>query len=261
MHVLHRAFWLPKAGNTVEEYEDACWPQREGEAGSDVFRCAVADGATETSFSGLWARLLVQSFCAGRLRRRTLRKTLPHLQRAWRQRVAAKPLPWYAEEKVRSGAFSSLVGLTIGRPCVGDGPGDDRRSGGEGAWGAIAIGDSCLFQVRNDRLIAAFPLTRSDRFNSRPALLASDPRGNARLAESLAYTSGCWATGDSFYLMTDALACWFLRAVEAGEQPWTALRDLTRGEQGASFAEWVAGLREAARLRNDDVTVLRVELA
>ena len=59
--------------------------------------------------------------------------------------------------------------------------------------------------------------------------------------------------------MTDALACWFLRAVESDERPWLELRDLA-AERGATaagaFADWVANLRGAGRLRNDDMTLL-----
>jgi hypothetical protein len=57
-----QAFWLPKAGNSDSEYEDAFFPRRLKRRNGRRLRFAVADGATETSFSGVWARLLVSSF-------------------------------------------------------------------------------------------------------------------------------------------------------------------------------------------------------
>jgi hypothetical protein len=67
MHVVTEAFWLPKAGNTLEEYEDAFWPRKSMDRSLSMFRCAVADGATETSFSRVWAQTLVRAYCRGHL--------------------------------------------------------------------------------------------------------------------------------------------------------------------------------------------------
>src|SRR5215470_18933692 len=113
MHILSQAFWLPKAGNSKEEYEDAFWPEQQIDLGTEAFSFAVADGATETSFSGLWAKMLVRAYCSGKLADKKLFKSLPNLQRRWLEHVNKTPLPWYAEEKLRSGAFSAIVGLTI----------------------------------------------------------------------------------------------------------------------------------------------------
>src|SRR4051812_29570559 len=54
--------WLPKAGNSVEEYEDAWATSPDDESSPGQFVCAVTDGATETSFAGLWARLLAEAY-------------------------------------------------------------------------------------------------------------------------------------------------------------------------------------------------------
>jgi hypothetical protein len=54
------AFWCQKAGNGVEEYEDA-WSVRQVEETAGC-RVAIADGATESSYSKIWATLLVESY-------------------------------------------------------------------------------------------------------------------------------------------------------------------------------------------------------
>src|SRR5215510_11033783 len=176
MHVVTEAFWLPKAGNTLEEYEDAFWPRKSLDRHTAMFRCAVADGATETSFSRVWAQNLVRAYCRGHLYQgKPLRKRLASLQQDWKTAVSRKPLPWYAEEKLRQGAFSSLLGLTI--------------RGGERIvpyqWDALAVGDSCLFQIRGDKVITQFPLACSEQFTNRPALLSSNPASNKRLADHI----------------------------------------------------------------------------
>ena len=59
--------------------------------------------------------------------------------------------------------------------------------------------------------------------------------------------------------MTDALACWFLRESEGGNRPWNILRDLDTHDQ-ISFAELIADLRSDQRIKNDDVTLVRIEV-
>lgn len=246
-------FSLPKAGNSAEEYEDAWATSGPADAAQGLFACAVADGATETSFSGLWARLLCEAYCAEADTPGALLDLLPRVQAAWWGEVGAIPLPWYAEEKARRGAFAAFVGLTIGAP------GDAGGATG-GRWTALACGDSCLFQVRDDALLGACPLARAEDFNNRPTLLSSDQAANAGIGDTLVYVGGDWLPGDTFYLLTDALACWFLAAHEAGDRPWRVLAAFAAPGDSADFAAWIAGRRGARELRNDDVTMLAVRL-
>lgn len=241
--------WLPKAGNSVEEYEDA-WATSPDDSSPGQFACAVTDGATETSFAGLWARLLAEAYCAGGTTPETLFAALSAAQATWRETVAAIPLPWYAEEKARQGAFAALVGLSlVAGPEV---------SGGQ--WTALASGDSCLMHVRDNALLTAFPIASAAEFNSRPTLLSSDPISNAGLADTLGYVGGEWLSGDRFYLLTDAAACWFLTSYEAGEEPWTILDTLAEPADAPAFPAWVAELRASRAMRNDDVTLLCVRV-
>lgn len=246
MRIYANSWWLPKRGNTAEEYEDACWPRDLCSGPCAAFRCAVADGATETSFSGLWARLLVRAHGRGRLTPRGLPEALRPLQREWRRRVSATPLPWYAEQKADQGAYAALAGLTLTAPCSGRG----------GGWHALAVGDSCVFQLRGGGLVATLPVACSADFTSRPALLSSDAAANEGLAGRLTAVSGEWAPGDTFYLMTDALAQWFLHNIEDGRRP----SPLPREPRAAVFEEWIGDLRARGEIRNDDVTLVRVEV-
>ena len=81
MKIAVAAFTLPKSGNLTSENDDAiCFSFRPGEAdqglseygkasylssdndGIAAFRCAVADGATESSYSGDWAQMLAKAY-------------------------------------------------------------------------------------------------------------------------------------------------------------------------------------------------------
>jgi hypothetical protein len=65
--------------------------------------------------------------------------------------------------------------------------------------------------------------------------------------------------GDHLFLMTDALAQWFLDGCERGRRPWDDLTGVLAGnDPAADFPAWVDARRETGALRNDDVTLLAV---
>src|SRR5262249_31599754 len=70
-----------------------------------------------------------------------------------------------------------------------------------------------------------------------------------------------WQAGGGFLLMTDALAQWFLHRSENGKDPLTAIRKLLAEKSPeAAFADWVEKRRQLATLRNDDVTLVVVDV-
>lgn len=243
MRVKLESFFIQKAGNVASEYEDAYWTPQCCNHKRDSLRLAVADGATETSFAGLWAKLLVRSYGRKHLTSRDFTE-LDRCRRVWTRVVSRKPLPWYAEEKMRSGAFSSLLGLTVN---------DD------GSWEAMAVGDSCLFHLRGEMLLTSFPMNHSLDFTSRPSLLSSIHRPDCPQEGLWGRTQGQWEVGDDFYLMTDALACWFLKRWEIGADPLEFLRGMNTQE---GFERWVSHQRKDLAndgtpfLKNDDVTLV-----
>ena len=253
-----RSFRLPKAGNTVEEYEDACWPTADGTAvdlrGSPL-RVAVADGATETSFSRLWAELLVEAYGTYRLNPDDRLADLGDLRRQWREQVEEriKDKSWAVVEKARQGAFAALAGLTV-----------YQTPSGEVYWHAAAAGDSCVILCAEGRLLRCFPLARSEEFDNRPALLSSSRAGAPEPGRDVTRSdSGILRAPCTFYLLTDALACWFLRFHEDARDPASILDALGDSQQ---FEQFVQAQRQAAgawggpALKNDDVTLLRVEI-
>jgi hypothetical protein len=257
MRLSAQAFWLPKAGHRHEEYEDAFAPRRlsKGEVAykGKSFACAIADGATEASFSAYWAQLLTMAYAHRRLQPERLEHDLSSLQEQWRRWVSCRPLPWYAEEKVKMGAFASLLGLSLSIHIA-----ETRQVG---KFSVIAVGDSCIFQVRSNSVIFHFPLQASEQFNNRPVLLSSLARHNTPALQAACLHEGEWRSEDRFLLMTDALACWFLHAWEQGDPSWQKLLDLGICDGEASFADWITHLRDRGSLKNDDVTLLRIEMA
>lgn len=250
MHIRAAVLWQPKQGNRLAEYEDAFYPFQLGEFSAPSLRFAVADGASEGMLSGQWARLLTRDFC------RHDPATMQGGFSAWLQaRHTAwnhffkkylqereknnRPVQWYEEEGLQKGAFSTLLGL---------------RFQERGAWSALGVGDTCLFQIREGALLTAFPLASHDAFNNRPILLASNPRYNADIGSHVKGVRGTWLPDDEFLLLTDALAAWFLHPDTVA--PWQMLAELDTD----IFPAWLDEQRAQHRMRNDDVTCLHLKI-
>jgi hypothetical protein len=228
----------PKRDCTRDECED-------GAALADAAgRFAVADGASESAHAGIWACLLANAFVQGA-------DDWPHwiepLRGGWARAIERPagdgPLPWFLEGRDERGAFSTFLGLTIAG----------------GRWSALAVGDACLFQVRDNRHHFAFPLDHSARFGNTPLLIGSTPSQPAGTLKKVPRAGGDVRPGDRFWLMTDAMARWYLERVEAGEKPWLLVEQLCEGSE-EEFNDWVVFSRSTKRLRNDDTTLLAVLL-
>jgi hypothetical protein len=260
----YREFRLPRRGASLEECQDAA-------AGSpERGRFAIADGASESWSPALWAKLLVETFVESESHA-GLSAWLKTLQQRWDTLIEEQrgptppPLPWYLEDQYRQGAFATFLGLILHAERVSRQPSDQSPSqGGEKGsgwrWQALAVGDSCLFQIREGRLIESFPLSRAEEFGSQPWLVGS--RTSELVPQSQSLTrKGDVLPRDKLWLMTDALGQWFLRQVEAGGRPWEELdRLLAADRPDDKFAAWVEDLRTRRKLRNDDVTLMAVSL-
>ena len=264
MSIGPQGFWVQKAGNSEADYEDAF------AITENVV--AIADGATESSFARAWAESLVRGFTEANASmdaeeaptgspaddpwdREAIQRRVTPLQEEWRNAIAWDQLPWFAEDKARSGAFATLLAFRVS-PQVTHPPAEgDEADSPDARWRAFAIGDSCMFQIRDGELRTAFPLDNALQFNSRPLLLSSSAPNNDRVWESVAYQEGDCRPGDIFLFATDALAHWFLAEREAGRRPWATLCEV-RTE--TDFSELVTRLRQRHAVRNDDMTLVRM---
>lgn len=257
--VVH-AFWVPKLGNSAEEYEDAF-------AFSATNRhLAIADGATESSFADKWAQALTTQYVTSPPQITSSKTPFPGwlapLQQKWREGIDWDNLPWFAEEKAKTGAFATFLGVSIFDPAGSRKQGWFERTTSffrkhdapsKFKWQAVAVGDSCFFQIRQDQMINCFPLSKSSEFNSRPVLLCSNPANNNGVWEEVRFQEGECLADDLFVLATDAVAKWFFEEHEAGRKPWETLGKIA---SNADFENFIARLRTDKLMRNDDVTVL-----
>lgn len=253
MRIESECFLLPKAGNRRDEYEDASHSSMHVHKETTVCRFAIADGASESSYAEQWANLLVKGYCFGRFGGMQIHRAVSPLSKAWQKKMNGKTLPWYAQEKLSSGAFSTLAGITFRFAIDAD----------AAAFDAIAVGDSCIFHIREDKLIASFPLSTADDFGRRPVLISSNAANNAQLHAFVHRWSDIAEAGDEFWLMTDALACWLLTRYM---EDTSVIRIMQKLADERDFQHLVHEERRRPHhegyfyLRNDDVTFIRLKL-
>ncbi len=239
------AFHTHKRGNAPDEYEDAF----AGDAAKARF--AVADGASESSFVAMWAKLLTEGFVAAEGKPWRELDWLTPVRERWAAEVDPRSLPWYAEEKREEGAYATLLGIAFHK---------SKTNEGEFLWRAVAVGDSCLFRVRGGRLTKSFPLSHASDFGNQPPLLGSRGRTNDT-PQTVERLAGKARAGDRFLLMTDALAEWMLRQTENQRRPADDIqRLLKQTKPHDAFAAWIEERRQRQGLRNDDATLVIVDL-
>jgi hypothetical protein len=245
MPLTARSLLVVKDGNPPEHNDDSA------AADPTRGRFAISDGATEGGFSRIWSRLLVDQFIHSTdARPDDWAKWLPAAQQRWLAELQAIDIPWYGEQQFEQGSFATFLGLVVREP---------NESGC--SWQAVAVGDSCLFQTRAGKLLQAFPLDKSQQFNTTPKLVGSRSSLAEIADKRSALAEGTAEPHDHLWLISDALAHWCLARTEAGNPPWNELSSLlSSSNSDAAFHEWINQLRTTGGLHNDDVTLLGIEL-
>ncbi|HEY0407072.1 MAG TPA: hypothetical protein VGC89_15180 [Pyrinomonadaceae bacterium] len=238
-------FLLPKSGADASECEDAIG------VNLGALRFAVADGATEAFDSRNWARRLAGRWVEDEppsLSMETFRAWVgaqgEWLQANWQGRR----LSWYAEEKARAGSFAAFVGAQF------------ELAEGAARWHAVALGDSCLIQLRAGAIHKALPLSDHRSFTATPVLVPSRAVMQAALARTVV-GEGSIEPDDIFLLLSDAASAWYLRLAAEGDNLRERFDFLLAAAQNEELTRLFETERLARRMADDDVAILRIAVA
>lgn len=236
-HVLQVA----KDIESPNEYEDAC------HFDSKLGFAAIADGVSNALFSGLWARRLVRSLveiAPGPSDLSAFTQWLAPHREAWLKEIDFPNLDSREKKKLRDdgGAFCTLCWFQLSFDASVEGT-------NQFAYSAHAIGDSCLFLVREDHIQQSFPLARSEEFDLNPESVCSVMNLNRDGSLAIHHFSGTCGSDDLLVLCTDAVACWLLRCHEQGTPiDWNEFWGLTDSDWTIRIEE----LRASYEINRDD---------
>jgi hypothetical protein len=243
------SFTLPKIKENPEDIQDAVY------FSEDRTMAAIADGASSSLYPRRWADILVKKFCedSGNSIQeicKNWQQWLKPLQAEWFEYYQAiqqdATVDWYRKAtQHKNFGSSTFVGLKLYTP----------DSSGKTYWECLAIGDSCLFQIKaNSQEIISFPKTRSEDFSSVTDAVHSLSQYQSNPPQLL---NGFYGKNDIFLLATDALAEWILKDLESQGNRWEKLVRLSDKNE---FFKLIENLRSDKLIKNDDTTFLRLKV-
>ena len=243
-----RSYWLAKDAEAAHEhpetYEDA------SACSAEMRRAAIADGVSQAMFSGIWARLLTEAAVEQPpdvTDAAAFHQWLVEPRAQWAAQVAAKQLNYFQRQKLQAvhGGYSTLQWLEF------ESSAPDSE---EYEFHSYAVGDCCLFHVRDGQVISTFPMERSEEFDRHPMSICSvDRKHDELVASEFKVFHGLCRAGDLLVLATDAIAKWAMEILETDSSiDWSGFWETSQEE----FASQVVELRNEKRMEIDDTSLL-----
>jgi serine/threonine protein phosphatase PrpC len=260
LKISHYYWWslsVPKGGNLASENEDAMHPELgfgEGKFNSgQPLKFVLADGATQTSFSGLWAQNIVEIFPKYSITKPNFFLAISEAQDAWQKSIKSMELPWHAEEKVKKGAFATIIWVEINN--------DPLINGGTITWKALSVGDSCLFLLRNHFTFLTFPIQDHNEFRNNPVIIPSRKEHLQSLDGNIKKAYGTLRQNDQIVLASDALAEWILK--NCSNNPGVIksfLESIKSPNAMNNFSTRISLMRKNREIKNDDTSIILIEV-
>jgi Protein phosphatase 2C len=240
-----RSFRLHKKGGSPSEYED-----RSAIVGvkDSCLRVAVADGMTEGLFSDVWAELLVNGYCdygVALFEDANLKAMYKEFIHQTCQQINTMPEArhWFMYEKLERGTHTTLAAIDFST---------------RNTVQMSAVGDSCIFWC-NKNTIEMFPELSTDDFGISPASICHIPDTWHNLHSKIRSDEIALEQGCQFVLCTDAIAHWLVKETRE-KNNFLAWEKIVRFSDVAAFNLLIEELRESKEIRNDDVTLVIVDV-
>lgn len=205
---------------------------------------SISDGVSKSFFPKIWSDILVNKYVNQKDWKNE--EFITESQKDWQSQideiVAQPEVKWHIRTLYnrRTPALATFVGLQFLE--------SDQK------WIAQALGDSFLFFIPKGSTEIEIKLSTKpepiafDNFPDYLSSIGSSHKGEKKAIKGKKIKEG------TFYLMTDALAEWFLLNTEQAKQ---TLDNIKTQEQ---YLETIANERNANRLNDDDSAVLILEL-
>ena len=246
-----RVFHTSKDQNFALEYEDAF--HFDPETG----RAAIADGVSSAIFSRQWAQILTRETVASipdLHDTAAFQAWLAERRGSWLTTIDFPKLAWNQRLKLQQvgGAYATLLWLELFPEPAGEGENAAARY----QLRSYAVGDCCLFHVRQGEILASFPMTSAADFERDPISLCSVNMNRDHQLEFQSFGAEC-AEHDLLVLCTDAIGKWAVGRMEAGDPPdWESYWD----RSPEAWLEEILALRESRDMRFDDTTLLMLRV-
>jgi len=219
----------------------------------------IADGATQSFYSSIWSKLLVDYFCENpQIDKNNWQEWLELIQQKWLEEVRAEL------EKAKSGNNFAWIEIYNGL---------ERSKSATSTFIGLQfienqakisiVGDSCLFIFQGNQLIQTYLLKKSTNFNDRPGYFGSRSKNNDDYEpEFLDIELKYKQHSDKLYfvLATDALAEYIFKYTEQQRDILTTLLTINSEQEFENFVK-SARHNGTIKMKNDDVTLMILEVS
>lgn len=214
----------------------------------DKLRIALADGATESIYSGVWAEKIVKKYLStggDLLNRENLEDLQGQFLTHAYQSIEESPetRQWFLYEKLERGTGATLIALEFSNSRTID---------------ILSVGDSCVFWKQNNDSgkIEMFPQLSVQDFGNSPSSICHLSQTWKKLNQSMKQKSFSYTNQLQALICSDAFACWLIRELENNPSIWDDLFKFQ--EEQSNFQEFIRDLRNQKKIRNDDVSVVTI---
>ncbi|MCL6014621.1 MAG: hypothetical protein M1323_03225 [Candidatus Thermoplasmatota archaeon] len=231
------SFNFSKSGNNPEETEDSL------SINLEKLKFAIADGASDSIFSGQWAFALTNEFVnnnGDEKIKNDIGQFIQDSRKMWYESINWKGLKWNVKNKAVRGAYSTFLGIST-------------EFGSMESLIVHAIGDSCIF-IFDEGKMKSFPLNSPDQFGIHPSLVWSGygfPLNNKPFEQKLNIKQEKFKIikGNEIILATDAMSKFIM---EAGEDSFGLLWDHYNDR---TFFD---DMRNENTIKNDDLSAILI---
>jgi hypothetical protein len=186
---------------------------------------------------------------------------LEPLQQEWRRTIGYDAIArdWIRGPKVRSVGGQATLLLTEIEPVSDEA--DLDRPVEEYKLVVHALGDCCLFVIRDGEKVLSFPMTDAEGYAAGPHALSSIAK-NVPYAERFLHLEDRCRPGDLLVACTDAIGLWAMQEYEAGN----AVDWMRYWQDDAAWQADIVALRAKGpndpgnRMRVDDCTLLLMQV-
>ncbi len=247
-------YWVsaPKSDRSADENEDRVARYNLRNDRYDTTLVGIADGVSDSVYSGPWAEALLDDREWTRLLQPERYSVSETLER-WRHGAIARlgvpsdsALPWYLKAKARRGSAATFLGVRLRR---------ERREGAKIQIDVVSIGDCGMFLFQDDHVAVQFPVLRPEEYGNSPESVVSI-RATPEASLLRTNCSHRLRKGTALILATDAMAQWM--ASDSNEIQDERVRRVLACADEETFATLVRTERGRGHLRDDDSTVLVV---
>ncbi len=246
-----RAFITHKKAERFEDCQDRFSINRKTKS------VAVSDGMSQSIFQKIWAEILVDAYTTEDIRwcpSEDIENKKVHevLSAKWRKRVDNRLRELQEEGKLTYLSEGMLAeGKSAGATLAGI------RFNGQ-AWKGDVLGDTCVIEVQNDKIVQIHTSQDTDTFDNYPDYYDSNPQKKGK-GKSRAI-SGQLPPNGLLLIVSDPFSDLFCELLKQDEEKVSALLvRLLSLKTHEEFEELISDLRTNAHMHNDDSTLVMIE--